>query len=98
MKNEYDIIIKPIVTEASIKDLKNKKYIFEISRYCDKIMVKKAIEKIFNVSVKKVNTIKTHYKWKKVRNTIGKTNSKRKAIITLHKNSNSINIFDDFLQ
>ncbi len=55
MKTLYDIIIRPILTEKSMMVVeKNNCYIFEVSPDCDKLAVKKAVEKIFNVKVKRL--------------------------------------------
>ena len=48
---EYDIIIKPILTEKAYADIANKKYTFMVAKSANKVEIKKAIEKIFNVEV-----------------------------------------------
>ena len=56
MKTAYDVIIRPIITEQSMEDLDIKKYAFEVAKDANKIEIKNAIEKIFDVTVIKVST------------------------------------------
>ena len=56
MKN-FDIIIRPIITEQSMMDMENNKYTFEVAKTSNKSEIKKAIEAIFSVKVAKVNTM-----------------------------------------
>ena len=49
MKTAYDVIIRPIITEQSMEDLDIKKYAFEVAKDANKIEIKNAIEKIFDV-------------------------------------------------
>lgn len=52
-----DIIIKPVITEKSMAGAVDKKYTFKVAKTAGKIEIAKAVEEIFGVSVKKVNTI-----------------------------------------
>ena len=52
-----DIIIKPIITEKSNVEMQAGKYTFEVNKKATKVDVKRAVEKLFNVKVLKVNTI-----------------------------------------
>ena len=58
MKTAYDIIIKPVITEQSMEEADEKKYVFKVAVDANKIEIKKAIEEIFGVKVEKVNTIR----------------------------------------
>ena len=58
MKTAYDIIIKPVITEQSMEATEDKKYVFKVATDANKTEIKKAIEKIFDVKVEKVNTIR----------------------------------------
>ena len=51
MKNAHDVIIRPIITEASMSRLADKKYTFEVASDSNKIEIKKAVEEIFKVEV-----------------------------------------------
>ena len=56
-KVAQDIIIKPIITEASMENLGFKKYTFKVKKDANKIEIAKAVEALFDVKVAKVNTI-----------------------------------------
>ena len=83
MKTAYDIIVKPIITEKSMSAVADKKYVFKVARDAGKIEIKKAIEEIFKVKVKSVNTINVKGKEKRMGVHVGKTAAYKKAIITL---------------
>ena len=51
MKTSCDIIIRPIITEASMQGIADKKYTFEVAKTANKVEIKKAIEEIFKVKV-----------------------------------------------
>ena len=57
MKNAYDVIVKPIITEQSMEATEDKKYVFQVAVDATKIDIKRAVEQIFGVKVEKVNTI-----------------------------------------
>lgn len=84
MSNARDIIIRPIITEKSMKimDAENK-ITFEVAKGSNKTEIRQAIEEIFNVKVEKVNVMNCLPKTKRVGRYTGKTNAVRKAIITL---------------
>jgi large subunit ribosomal protein L23 len=83
MKDPRDIILSPIVSEKSYAAAQNKQYSFLIDIRVDKGEVKKAIEKIFNVKVLRVNTINVKPKPKRLGKTSGYTSKKKKAIVTV---------------
>jgi len=90
MKNEYDIIKAPIITEKNMKMAEAEgKYVFEVNQNTNKTAVKQAVEKIFNVKVDKVNIINVKPKKRRVGKYEGKTNRIKKAIIKL-KEGNKI--------
>ena len=97
MKNAHDVIIRPIITEASMSRLADKKYTFEVSSDSNKIEIKKAVEEIFKVSVAKVNTISVKAKNKRVGYHLGKTSEWKKAIVTLTPDSKTIEFFDSMM-
>ena len=57
MKNVYDIIIRPVITEQSMEAVADKKYVFMVAVDSNKTEIKAAVEEIFGVKVAKVNTI-----------------------------------------
>jgi len=83
MKSPYEVIICPILTEKTKLQEKYRKYTFLVNKNANKIEIKQAIEKIYNVKVKKVNTINIKPKPKRWRFRTGFTPSKKKAIVTL---------------
>ena len=94
MKN-FDIIIRPIITEQSMMDMENNKYTFEVAKTSNKSEIKKAIESIFSVKVAKVNTMNMTGKVKRQGMNIGKRPNWKKAIVTLTDDSKPIEFFDN---
>lgn len=94
MKTAYDIIVKPIITERSMSAVADKKYVFQVARDAGKIEIKKAIETIFGVKVKSVNTINVRGKEKRMGVHVGKTAAYKKAIVTLTSDSKAIELFE----
>jgi len=91
--NLYDILKKPVITEKSMKLAKEGKYTFEVATDANKIEIRNAVEKVFNVKVIKINTANYDGKRKRVGKYVGKTNAYKKAIVTLEKGQ-TIDIFD----
>lgn len=90
----YDIILKPLVTEASMDIMAERKYTFKVHPEANKFQIKDAVEKMFpGVKVKKVNTLNQVGKKKRRGMTIGKTAKYKKAIVTLTEDSKEIEIF-----
>ena len=85
MKNIYDIIKFPVVTEKSTKISENNQFVFKVKIDSNKKEIKKAIEKLFKVKVKNVKTIKIKGKNKVFKGTKGKRSDYKKAIICLNK-------------
>ncbi|EFA90136.1 MULTISPECIES: 50S ribosomal protein L23 [Peptoniphilus] len=92
--NKYDIIRKPIVTEKSMEDMENKKYTFEVDKNATKIEIKAAVEEIFNVKVKKINTMNMQGKLKRQGAHMGRRPSWKKAIVKLTDDSEPIEFFE----
>ena len=82
-KDPREIIIRPIITEHSYDMMEMNKYTFEVAKDSNKIEIAKAIEEIFDVKVKKVNTLNVKPKTKRVRYKAGKTRTWKKAMVTL---------------
>ena len=93
---EYDIIVKPVLTEKSQAEIADKKYTFVVSKDATKPEIRKAIEKIFNVKVDTVNTCNVRGKLKSNDRgrTSGYTASYKKAIVTLSQDSKAIEFFE----
>jgi large subunit ribosomal protein L23 len=89
-----DLIKKPIITDKTTKILENNQYCFAVNRYANKSEIKQAIEYVFNVKVKKINTLNLPIKTKTVGKFIGKKTRYKKAIVTLVE-QDSINLFPE---
>ena len=85
MKPE-DIIIKPIITEASNDGIQEGKYTFKVNKKATKVDIANAVEKLFGVKVLKVNTIIVKEKEKRVGRNVGRTSDWKKAIVTIDTN------------
>lgn len=84
MDTKYLEIIKaPVITEKSGVIAQNGKYIFKVDSRANKIEIKQAIEKIFNVHVKEIRTINVKPKKRRVGRYTGLTNRCKKAIVKL---------------
>lgn len=94
MTSHYDIIEKPIITEKSMDQMADRKYTFKVDIRANKTEIKKAIEKIFDVKVEKVNTMIIKGKMKRLGKHEGKRPDWKKAIVTLTPDSKSIEFFE----
>ncbi len=79
----HDIIVRPIISEKSSRQMEHGKYTFEVLPKANKVEVKKAVEEVFKVKVQKVHTIKVRSKPKRMGMFLGRSRSWKKAIITL---------------
>ncbi len=95
MKEARDIIIRPLISEKSTDLMEDNKYTFIVDSDANKIEIKQALEEIFGVQVKSVNTANFKGKKKRLgRFPEGKTASWKKAIITLAEGSKPIELFE----
>ena len=93
--NAYDIIRKPIITEQSMADVADKKYVFEVAMAANKTEIKAAVETIFGVKVAKVNTAIVNGKVKRTGSfPDGKRADYKKAVVTLTADSKTIEFFE----
>ena len=90
-KSVYDVIIAPVVSENSYGQLDEGKYTFEVATDSNKLEIKQAIEKIFDVKVASVNTINRQGKRKRTRFGWGARKNTKRAIVTLKEGT--IDIF-----
>lgn len=90
----YDIIIKPVVTERSMENMESKRYTFKVDTRANKSEIKKAVETIFGVKVKQVNTMNITGKKKRMGANVGKRPNWKKAIVTLTEDSKEIEFFE----
>ena len=93
--NMYDIIRKPIITEQSMADVADKKYVFEVAMAANKTEIKAAVETVFGVKVAKVNTAIVGGKVKRTgAYPAGKRSDYKKAVVTLTADSKTIELFE----
>ena len=97
MKSPYDIILTPVITEASMEGIPNKVYTFRVALDANKIEIKQAVEKAFGVKVKKVNTAIYEGKEKRVGVHTGRRSDYKKAIVTLTEKSREIEFFSGMI-
>ncbi len=89
------VIIKPLMSEKSYADIANKKYWFVVDKAATKTQIKDAVESMFGVSVDSVNTSITSQKPKKRQGRVaGHTSARKKAVVTLKKDSKPIAFFE----
>ncbi len=84
----YDIILSPVITEKSTIMGEYNKVMFNVARTATKPQIKAAVEALFGVKVKSVNTLNRKGKVKRFRNTLGRQSDVKKAIVTLAEGEN----------
>ncbi len=87
----YDIVLSPVITEKSTMMAEHNKVMFNVARSATKPQIKEAVEALFGVKVKAVNTLLRKGKVKRFRNIVGKQNDVKKAVVTLEE-GNTIDI------
>ena len=95
MKDPHDIILRPVLTEASYEGFGDKRYVFEVLRTANKTEIKFALEAVFKgIKVERVNTLRTLGKIKRQGKSSGRTPEIKKAYVTLRKDSKPIEFFE----
>lgn len=79
----YDIILAPVITEKATIASENNQVVFKVRKSATKPQIQEAVERLFNVKVKAVNTLIRAGKKKRFRGIPGKQNDIKKAIVTL---------------
>ena len=79
----YDVIRAPIITEKATIASENNQIVFRVAIDADKKVIKEAVEALFDVKVKAVNTLRRKGKAKRFRGIPGRQNEMKKAIVTL---------------
>ncbi|MFT8872726.1 MAG: 50S ribosomal protein L23 [Sporolactobacillus sp.] len=93
MRDIHDVIKRPVLTERSTEQSAEKKYTFEVERHCGKSEIKRAVEKIFEVKVTKINTLIVKSKPKRYGRFQGYTSEWKKAIVTLSPESKELDFY-----
>lgn len=81
--NYYDVLLRPIVTEKTTSLASQAKYVFCVLKQSNKLVIKRAIEKLFEVKVEQVNIINKNKKIKRFKGIKGEKSGYKKAIVTL---------------
>ena len=93
MPDIYQVIKRPLVTERVMRDLeKRNTYVFEVHSDANKVQIRKAVEKLFSVTVLGVNTARVRGKWRRRGAQIARTPDWKKAFVKL-KEGDSIELF-----
>ena len=98
MKSVYDIILRPVLTEKTYDSIADKRYCFEVDIHAGKTEIKAAVEEIFGVKVASVNTLRQEGKIKRQGRTQGRRPERKKAYVTLTKDSKGIEFFEGMAQ
>lgn len=98
MKAPQDIILRPVITEASMAGVQMRKYTFKVAPDANKIEIGKAVENLFpGTKVAKVNTLNCRGRFKRMGRTAGYTAAFKKAVVTLTEDSKTIEFFDSMI-
>ena len=81
----YDVIIAPVITEKATNASEHSKVVFKVTLAATKPQIKEAVERLFDVKVKSVNTLRRRGKWKTFRGRYGQTSDTKRAIVTLEE-------------
>jgi large subunit ribosomal protein L23 len=81
----YDVIIAPVITEKATAASEKNQVVFEVRKTATKPEIKEAVEKLFEVKVKRVNTLNLKGKTKGFRGRRGFQGDYKKAIVTLEE-------------
>ena len=79
----YDVIVSPSITEKSTMVSEHNQVIFNVRRNATKPEIQAAVEQLFNVKVKAVNTLNRKGKVKRFKGVVGRRSAIKKAIVTL---------------
>jgi large subunit ribosomal protein L23 len=81
----YDVIVAPVITEKATTASEHNKVVFKVARTATKPQIKEAVEKLFDVKVKRVNTLIRKGKVKAFKGRLGEQSDVKKAIVTLEE-------------
>jgi large subunit ribosomal protein L23 len=81
----YDVIIAPVITEKATIASEHNQVLFKVARHATKPQIKEAVEKLFDVKVKSVNTQVRKGKVKAFKGTVGEQSDVKRAIVTLEE-------------
>ena len=81
----YDVILSPVITEKATNASEHSKVIFKVAMHATKPQIKEAVERLFDVKVKSVNTLRRQGKWKIFKGRRGQQSDSKRAIVTLEE-------------
>ncbi|MBZ0138412.1 MAG: 50S ribosomal protein L23 [Pseudorhodoplanes sp.] len=81
----YDVIVAPVITEKATTASEHNQVVFKVARNATKPQIKAAVEKLFDVKVKSVNTLVRRGKVKAFKGTVGTQSPVKRAIVTLEE-------------
>jgi large subunit ribosomal protein L23 len=81
----YDVIIAPVITEKATMASEHNKVVFKVRKDATKPQIKDAVEKLFDVKVKAVNTLIRGGKIKTFKNKLGRQSDIKRAVVTLEE-------------
>jgi large subunit ribosomal protein L23 len=81
----YDVIVSPVITEKATNASEHNKVVFKVALTATKPQIKEAVEKLFDVKVKSVNTLRRQGKWKTFKGRMGQQSDTKRAIVTLEE-------------
>ncbi len=79
----YDVILSPVITEKATIASEHSQVVFKVASTATKPQIKEAVEKLFDVKVKRVNTLVRKGKKRVFKNVPGRTSDTKRAIVTL---------------
>lgn len=94
MRSPQDVLIRPVVTEKALRLMEENKYTFFVNTDANKIEIKNAVQKQFDVDVDKVTTVKVRGKQRRQGRFVGRTADRKKAIVKL-KAGSKIELFEN---
>ncbi len=81
----YDVILSPSITEKSTEASEFNKVVFNVAKSATKPQIKEAVERLFSVKVRSVNTLNRKGKTKRFKGRLGQQSDAKKAVVTLEE-------------
>jgi large subunit ribosomal protein L23 len=81
----YEVILSPVITEKATIASEHSQVMFRVARDATKPQIKEAVEKLFDVKVKAVNTHTRKGKWKIFKGRVGRQSPTKRAVVTLQE-------------
>ena len=85
---DFDVLLGPIVTEKATSLSEHGQIVFKVRIDATKVQIRRAVERLFDVKVTRVNTIRVTGKTKLIRQTLGRRSNYKKAVVTLAEGQN----------